>query len=242
MARGLRSSNNASTVRRLVFALAFAACACSAAAPVHPQPVAPAPPPKDDGRAAEGGEGGPEHAAALEELKASPLGWRVDRQNTVRLLLPDAAHWMRVKFWGAKSLVGFRYGKEHHAIVGAFVLHVDDETAPGACGKAFEQWAQPWVDAFEVVLEHDPPRAFPWNGKIVDVDSLVATTATLGVRDQYAAAYATYPAWKGACMALGIAIPARDELERAKAVRDRFAEEVLPKVQVIASAEPKEMD
>lgn len=213
---------------------------CTAAAPRPPRPVAPAPPPKDDGKPAEGGEGGLAHAAALEQLRAAPLGWRVDRQDSVRIELPDAGHWTRVKFWGVKSLVGFRYGKDHHAIVAAFVVHVDDETAPGACGKAFEQWAQPWVDSFEVEIAHDPPQAASWNGKIADIDSLVATTATLGVHDQYAVSYGTYPAWKGACLVMGIAIPARDELERAKAVRDRFTAEVLPKVQVLKTDEPKE--
>jgi hypothetical protein len=224
------------------FALASALVGgCSAAAPAHPQPVAPAPPPRDDGKPAEGGEGGVAHAAALEQLKVAPLGPRVDRQESLRVALPDAGSWMRVKFWGMKSLVGFRYGKDHHAIVGGFVVHVDDENAPGACSKAFEQWAQPYIDAFEVVIDHEPPRAVPWNGKIVDIDALVATTATLGVRDQYAVAYATYPAWKGACLVLGIAIPARDEIDRAKAVRDRFATEALPNVQVTANDEPKEL-
>jgi hypothetical protein len=80
----------------------------------------------------------------------------------------------------------------------------------------------------------------PWHGKIVDIDALVARTATLGVRDEYAVAYATYPAWKKACLVMGIAIPARDELERAKAVRDRFAEDLLPRVRVVATEEPKE--
>lgn len=213
---------------------------CTAAPPRPPQPVAPAPPPRDDGKPAQGGEGGLAHAAALEQLRVAPLGWRVDRQNSVRIELPDAGHWTRVKFWGVKSLVGFRYGKDHHAIVAAFVVHVDDETAPGACSKAFEQWAQPWVDSFEVEIAHDPPQAADWNGKIVDIDSLVATTATLGVHDQYAVSYGTYPAWKGACLVMGIAIPARDELERAKAVRDRFAAEVLPRLQVLRPDEPKE--
>jgi hypothetical protein len=219
------------------------ACASSATAPSRPEavtPVAPAAPPKDDGKPAQGGQGGQEHAAALEQLKTAHLGWRVDRQNSVRVLLPDAGTWLRVKFWGVESLVGFRYGKDHHAIVGAFVVHVPNESALGACSKAFEAWAQPYVDAFEVELEHDPPKAFPWSGKIVDIDSLVATTATLGAHDQYVAAYATYPAWPGACLILGIAIPARGELERAKAVRDRFAAEVLPMVRVTAATEPKE--
>jgi hypothetical protein len=216
---------------------------CSAAAPPRPQPmapVAPAPPPKDDGRPAEGGEGGQAHAAALEQLRIGPASWRIDRQSSVRIELPDAPHWTRVKFWGVKSLVGYRYGKDHHAIVAAFVIHVDDEAVPGACGDAFERWAQPYVDSFEVALEHEPPRAVPWNGKIVDIDALVARTATLGIRDEYAVAYATYPAWKKACLVMGIAIPARDELERAKAVRDRFATEFLPRVRVLSKEEPQE--
>ncbi|HLK35537.1 MAG TPA: hypothetical protein VKU41_02210, partial [Polyangiaceae bacterium] len=100
--------------------------------------VAPSPPPRDDGRPAEGGEGGAEHAAALEQLKVAPLGGRDDKQQSLVVSLPDAGNWMRVKFWGMKSLVGFRYGKDHHAIVGGIVVHVPDETAPGACGKAFE--------------------------------------------------------------------------------------------------------
>lgn len=221
--------------------LGLASAGCSSAVPARPPGSVPAaPPPKDDGNAANGGQGGLEHAAALEELKAGKLEWRNDRQDSVHVLLPDAPHWTRVKFWGVKSLVGFRYGKEHHAVVAADVVRVEDETAAGACSTAFEKWAQPMVDAFEVVLEHEPPKAVAWNGKIVDIDALVATTATLGVREQYAVAYATYPAWKGACVVLGIAIPARDELERAKAVRDRFAAEVLPKVEVRAKEEPKE--
>ncbi len=222
------------------FAGAALAAACSAAPTARPQVVAPAPPPKDDGTAAQGGEGGIEHAAALEQLKVGAFGWRADRQNSVRLQLPDPDHWTRVKFWGLKSLVGFRYGKDHHAIVAAFIVHVDDETAPGACSATFERWAQPWVDSFEVKIEHDPPRAVPWNGKIADIDSLVATTATLGDHDRYAVAYGVYPAWKSACLVLGIAVPARDEVERAKSVRDRFAEGVLPRVQVITAGEPKE--
>jgi hypothetical protein len=156
------------------------------------------------------------------------------------VLLPDWAHWTRVKFWGVKSLVGFRYGKDHHAIVGGVVVHVQDENAPGACSAAFEGIAQPLVDSFEVVLEHDPPRAIAWDGKIVDIDGLVAATATLGVRESYAVAYGTFPAWKSACLVLGIAIPARGELDRAKAVRDRFVDDVLPKLHVVARDEPTE--
>jgi hypothetical protein len=214
-----------------------------------PAPIAAAPPPKDDGTSAAGGKAGVEHAAALEELKTAHLGWAFDRQGSVRVLLPDPGHWLRVKFWGMKSLVGFRYGRDHHAVVGAVVLPAPadglpqgsgDETAPGACGKAFETWAQPYVDAFEVAVEHEPPRAAVWHGKIAEIDALQAKTATLGIHDEYAVAYGAYPAWPGQCLILGIAVPARDETERAKAVRDRFAAEILPKILVTSKTAPSE--
>jgi hypothetical protein len=216
------------------------AVACRSTPAPHPEPVAPAPPPADDGKPAKGGQGGAAHAAALEQLSLGALGWVDDRQRSLRLPLPDAHNWMRVKFWGAESLVAFRYGKDHHAIVGGFVVHAEDETAPGECSKTFERWAQPWVDAFEVAIAHEPPAAIPWSGKIVDIDALVATTATLGMHDEYAVAYGIYPAWKGSCLVLGVAVPARGELVRAKAVRDRFVSEVLPQLQVTSPSEPAE--
>jgi hypothetical protein len=144
-----------------------------------------------------------------------------------------------VRFLGIPSLVGFRYGKDHHAVAGAFMMSVGSEQEPGACGKAFETYAQPWVDSFEVAVVHDAPKAIPWRGMIVDIDSVVATTATLGVHDQYAGAYAAYPAWKEACLVFGVAVPARGDLERAKTVRDRFVRDVFPALQIVASEPPR---
>ncbi len=57
------------------------------------------------------------------------------------------------------SLVGFRYGKDHHAIVAAFITHVEDNAVRGACASSFEKLAQPVLDSFEVELERQPPRA-----------------------------------------------------------------------------------
>jgi hypothetical protein len=39
---------------------------------------------------------------------------------------------------------------------------------------------------------------------------------------------------------MGLAVPARGELDRAKAVRDRFVSDVLPELEVMAREEPKE--
>jgi hypothetical protein len=219
--------------------------ACSSAASLSNVPVAAAPPPKDDGRPAEGGVGGSEHSKALEQLKVGRLEGRTDKQNSVRILLPDAENWTRVRFWGVPSLVGFRYGKDHHAIVAGFITSVDAPTdgtnaAPGACGKSFEAWATPWVDAFDVDIKHEAPRALVWHGELADIDVLFARTATVADHGGYAVAYGAYPAWKGACLIVGVAVPAREDEGRAREVRDRFAQEVLSHVEVLTKDEPKE--
>jgi hypothetical protein len=231
---------------------------------VPSKPVAPAPPPKDDGKPAQGGPGGDSHSAALEQLRTAPTGLKTDKQNSIIVPLPDAPNWTRVRFLTVPGLVGFRYGKSHHAIVAGFITHVDDNTVEGACNKSFETWAMPWVQAFEVDLKHDPPAAFSWTipapGQarplpgaapsttplppkkiaIIDVDALFAKTATVLSRENYAAAWTAYPAWDKACLIVGVAIPARDDEPRAREVRDRFVKDVFPHVIVTGATEPKE--
>ena len=241
----------------LAAALAFCA-ACSTAAPAQApppaasKPVVAAPPPKDDGKAAQGGAGGDDHSAALEELKVAAIGKKADKQNSVLVPLPDAEHWTRVRFLTVKSLVGFRYGKDHHAIFGGLVTHVDDNNVQGACTKSFEKWAQPFIDAFDIELGHDAPSAFPWSPfapaheakkvSIVDVDSVHAKTATILSRESYEAAWAAYPAWGDkSCLVVGIAIPVRDDPSRAREVRDRFVKDVFPALVTTGLKEPPEM-
>lgn len=244
--------NGASAGLLLLIASCGAGCSTAAATTLPPRPIAAASPPKDDGSAAKAqdGEGGSSHAAALEQLKVAPMAARTDKQGSMTILLPDAEHWRRVRFLTVKSLVGFRYGKEHHAIVGALVTHVDDNAVSGACAKSFETWSAPMIDAFEVDLRHDAPAAFSWSPpapprtpraiSIVDIDALTAKTATVLSRDTYEVAWAGYPAWPKACLIVGVAIPARDEGARAKDVRDRFVRDILPKVTVTTTVEPKE--
>ncbi len=215
-------------------------CSASSTNVASPPHVSALPPPKDDGKPSEGGTGGSEHSAALEELKIAPVTIRTDKLGALHIPLPDAARWTRVKFWGVPSTVGFRYGKDHHAIVAAFITHVDDNTVQGACQKSFEDWATPSIELFDAEVTHEPPLAFSWKGSIVDVDVLTVKSETLASHDTYSAAYAAYPAWHGACLIVGIAIPARDDLARSREVRDRYASELLPKVEVMSADEPKE--
>ncbi|CAN5703829.1 hypothetical protein BH09MYX1_BH09MYX1_16670 [soil metagenome] len=209
-------------------------------------PIVAASPPKDDGQPAQGSTGGVEHAAALEELRTAPVSGRPDRQNAIAIPLPDADHWMRVKFWGIPTLVGFRYGQGHHAVVGGYVTHVDDNTAPGACTKSFEKWALPLIEAYDIDIKHDTPSAFSWHKTpettdIISIESLFASAATLIEQSEQAVAYAAYPAWKGSCLIVGVGVPVRDgDSARARAVRDRFVKDVLPFIRVTSEDEPPE--
>lgn len=248
-----------------ILAIAVASTACSSASiPTTPaKPVAAAPPPKDDGKTSQGGAQGEAHSAALEQLKVAPTGPKTDKQNSIVVPLPDAPNWTRVRFLTVPSLVGFRYGKAHHAIVAGFITHVDDNTVEGACTKSFEAWAMPWIEAFEVDLHHDPPSAFSWTVPapkiaapapvgpapappppkkiaILDIDPVIAKTATVLSRETYAAAWAAYPAWEKACLVVGVAIPGREDEVRAREVRDRFVKDVLPNVKATAVTEPKD--
>jgi hypothetical protein len=231
-------------VLRLVLILvAVAGCSNNVEAVRTPAAVIPiaARSPGDDGRPSKGGANGKEHSAALEQLRIAPLAKVIDRYHTFNLLLPDQPHWTRVNFWSVKTAAGFRYGKAHHGLVTAFVREVDDTAQdPRACVKEFERWAKPRIDTFEVDVELDKPTAFAWRNTTVEVQSARARVATLAMNEDYAAAYAAYPAWKGHCLVVGIAIPGKDDIRRAVQVRDRFVAEVLPRVEVIADHPPKE--
>jgi hypothetical protein len=203
----------------------------------EPRTVAAAPPVDDEKSVPSMSE----HAAALEQLKQAPLGApREDAQNSLTIALPDGEHWTRVHFWGVPTLVGFRYGKEHHAVIGAWVMHIADNKVQGACGKAFEEYAKPYIATFELEVAHEEPTAFMWQKEIVEVDVFRAKTATLLSHEDYAAAVAAYPVWKNACLIIGFAMPYRGEEERAVAARARFVKDAFPSVKITSAEEPKE--
>jgi hypothetical protein len=230
------------TVERCVMVLLaggpFVACAARVA-PTPPPVVTAAPPPKDDGRSSQLAEGGRVHSAALEELKVAPLLGVIDKQRSLRIPVPDARHWTRVKFFGIPTVLGLRYGKDHHAVIGVTVQHTDPEAPLSACAAKFEAWGAPFLETFEVDVTRDPVTTIPFRDDHAEVHTSFARTSSLAMKDGFAVAYGAYPAWKGGCLIVGIAVPARDDEPRAIAVRDRFAREVLPKVLVIAKEEPK---
>lgn len=209
-------------------------------------PVAPRSPATNrDKRAASERPAADAHAAALEQLAVAEVGTRKDRQQSIRVPLPDSKSWRRVRFMGVKSLVGFRYGTEHHAVVGALSMELKGRTAE-SCQKHFEDWAKPWLETFEVSYEYDQPIGFSWRhslhpeqpATIMSAMTVRGKVSSMLLNESYHAAYAIFPAWPDRCLVIGFAVADTGETERAKKARDRFAREVLPQLEILSAEAP----
>jgi len=220
--------------------------ACTSAPSAIQHPVAPRSPAKDTAAAAPQASSEAEaHAAALEQLAVAAYALRTDRQQSIKLPLADPRSWRRVRFLGIKSLVGYRYGKDHHAVAGAFILTVKDRT-PETCQTAFENWAKPWLEVFDVRIEMGKPVGFTWRNtlkpteppEVLSAVTLQASTSSLMAQEKYQATYAIYPAWPDKCLVVGMAVASRGEEARARKARDRFAEEVFSKLEVTSPTAP----
>src|SRR5690606_14533247 len=139
--------------RILVGALLAAVVGCGTGSTPPAQPPAKAQPPSPESvtRDHPGGDSDQPHAAALTRLLESPWGHRVDKDDQLMVPLPDAEHWKRVRYFGVDHFVGFRYGKDHHAMVAVFVQKVEpDDLTSEKCLRRFEQWGRPLIQPFDV--------------------------------------------------------------------------------------------
>lgn len=195
------------------------------------------------------------HTLALDKLIGSETTMRSG--NGINIPLPDADGWDDVNFILVPSVVSIQYGKEDdfRAILGGFLVRVPNASTPGACARDFEVWAAEWLDAFDVDYKKGRTWAGPWTRPlwpgertdkpippgVMEGGDVLGKVATLIARGTYHCAYMAYPAWKDTCLVIGVGIPSRGEDARARALRDRFAREVLPNVTVSASTPPTEV-
>jgi hypothetical protein len=192
----------------------------------------------------------------LERLAHAPTDMR--SRNGISIPLPDADAWHDVNFLLVPSVVSIQYGEpsDFHAILGAFVVDVRNADEPGACDRAFVPWAGIWLDAFDAVYDLERAWAGTWRRNIwsregdeavgweyaaIQGATIFGKVATVLMRETFACAYAVYPAWKTKCLAVGVAVPNRDDAApQADALRVRFVSELLPNVRVDVSTPPAE--
>lgn len=212
---------------RLFGLLALASVLVGCAPSVAKQPVGAPPTPVTVTRDEPGGDAADPHVAALERLASAGWGWRNDRRDALHVPMPDWQNWRRVTFWGMPTFAGYRYGDDHHAVIGVWVRDAQPgaKADPETCLDGFAAWGEPKARDFGVRMAEVGRVSQPFQRSRVAVRSVDAHVAALFNSGDYAAAYAGYAIWPGACTIVGVAVPARGAFDAAKRVRDRWVRE-----------------
>lgn len=227
------------SVALVVFAVAFAG-ACSGRPPTPVKMVASTTSSPGGPRPADTRGPTSSHDDALAHLLESPWAARVDRRKTVSLPLPDGASWTHVKYYGVTTLAGYRYGEDHHVALAIFSFAPPKGGATvDGCAKRLWDWGEDRAKLYDVELSDPRIEEIAWpatsatRAKIFVVDA--RRRSILGTK-RYAAAYAIYPAWPEACLAVGFAVSEGSAADNARALRDRLVRDALPALTVKANA------
>ncbi|MCC6521689.1 MAG: hypothetical protein IT373_03415 [Polyangiaceae bacterium] len=184
--------------------------------------------------------------AALVRLRDERWSRRSDRFRTLDVPLADAARWLRVRFWGYPTRVGFRYGKDHLAVAVVAYDEVDaGQDTPQLCLERFIDKAMRVAKTFDVnvgelryaAIERPKPPAslrrapiLPpfWDASPIPVVSTDGHFGTLLDDTNYLTAIASYPSWPGTCLVHAFAVETGEHLELARQVVDRWVREGAP--------------
>jgi hypothetical protein len=191
-----------------------------------------------------GGDAPDPHAAALARIVASPFGWASDKDDQVRIMLPDAGMWKRVRFRGFEHLTGFRYGMNHHAVAVVLVEDTRQGRAPTSesCMRHAETLARPRARELSVDTQPIVETKVPWRGKTVVMHSVDGEFPFGFRRISFAAAWIAYPAYESACLyqAFGVKYEGRPEL--ARKMRDRWMAEAASQIDIRTTTKPYRHD
>jgi hypothetical protein len=224
--------------RALAVVLCLIGVAGCGAAPRQP-PGRP-PTPASVTRAEPGGDADDPHQAALRRLATEGWARGADKDHQVEVALPDTVHWKRVRYRGIPHFVGFRYGKDHHVMVLAFVVEMpEDSPVTGErCLRRFEAEARPHVRTWEVKLDRVETVTTRWDRQPLPVHLVEGQVVSLLSRKEFSAAWVAYPAYPDACLVLGVAAQWQGQPELARQVRDRFVAEGFPETVILTATKP----
>jgi hypothetical protein len=188
-----------------------------------------------------GGNATDPHSAALERLTSAPWGTRNDKDDQLRVPLPDPENWKRVRYFGVEHYVGFRYGDDHHAMAIAFTqqLPPGTPTKSDTCLRQFEAWGLPQTHPFDVKFSPFESHLGTWQGQILESRSVDGRVNLGFSAAEFSGAWAAYPAYPNGCLVLAIAIPWREHKELAQKLRDRWVSEGFPLMMAASSLRPE---
>ncbi|MEN9580347.1 MAG: hypothetical protein RJA70_3356 [Pseudomonadota bacterium] len=222
----------------LLYLLVLVVSASACAGVTQPPGVPPSP--SSVTRAQPGGDAHDPHQAALRRQLEQPWHFRLDRDQQLRVPLADSDHWKRVRYWVIDHFTGFRYGEDFHAVNIVIVQDAphgapDD---PAACIRQIEKWARPQLMGFGVQMGPVSATEGVWRGRSVPVRMADAFVDFGFGRTRLSTAWAAYPAYPGACLVFGIAIPWREQPELARQVRARWIREAVPLLEPLTKKRP----
>ena len=219
--------------------VAFVLGGCGSGAAPSTKPAGAPPTPTTVTLQHPGGDAADPHVAALERLLKEPWGQRGDKDNQLLVALPDAANWKRVRYWGVEHFLGFRYGKEHHALVVIFVQNVEEQQPSSEdCLRHFDAWGRPLIKPFDVDFDPFHPHHSKFRAKslvTLDVDGKLSLGFS---RPEFSAAWAAYPLYPKTCLISAVAVPWRTNHDLAQKVRDRFVSEGFAQLQPLTEEPP----
>ena len=205
----------------------FSGCA----APQRQPPGAP-PSVESVNRDAPGGDAHDPHLAALNRQLKGAWAGRLDKDGQLVVPLPDARNWKRVRYWLFDHFVGFRYGKDFHALTVVLLRDMPaeepgpvDRSPSERCVRDAEEWARPMLGGFAVESNNWDFELQKWAGQ-----ELFVRTADVKVKfgvkkHSFAAAWAGYAAYPNTCMIFGLAVRKGKQAKLAEAVRKRWIDE-----------------
>jgi hypothetical protein len=187
-----------------------------------------------------GGDAPDQHAAALARLVTLPFGWGSDKDDQVRIMLPDAGMWKRVRYRGFEHLTGFRYGEDHHAISVVIVHDTREGRAPTSetCMRYAETLARPRARALSVETQPIVETKLTWRGKPLIVHSTDGEFPFGFRRIAFAAAWVAYPAYESACLYQAFGVKYEGSPEIARRLRDRWVSEAATQVDIRTPTKP----
>jgi hypothetical protein len=221
-------------------ALVVLACtACASSVTQSTEPARP-PTPASITVAHPGGDSPDEEEAALTRQLTEPWTFAQDKDHQLKIPMPDARHYKRVRYWMVDHFVGFKYGEDFHTANIVFMLDVPKGTEMTAksCMQRAENWGYPQLKSFQVMLTDPHVKEAKWREKNVYVKTIDGYLDMGLKRRNFSAAYVAYPAYPDACMVFGFAVPWGEHEALAKQVRDRWVAEGVPLIEPLTDVRP----
>jgi len=187
-----------------------------------------------------GGDAPDPHAASLVQMLKGPFGWANDKDDQVRVMLPNASLWKRVRYHGFEHLTGFRYGSDHHAIAVVLVEDTRQGRAPTSetCMRHAETLARPRAREFALEVQPIVETRVNWRGKSLVMHSTQGEFPFGFRRISFAAAWVAYPAYESSCLYQVFAAKYEGQPELARKLRDRWMTEAATQIDIRTTTKP----